>query len=48
MFEIIRNQQKKVFGIFTLGLDLRLLLLGLHKRFISIGNVENRKMEVFQ
>ena len=48
MFEIIGKQQKDLFGIFTLGLDLRLLLLGLHKRFISIGNVENRKMEVFQ
>ncbi len=48
MFEIIRNQQKKVFGMFTLDLDLRLLLLGLHKCFISIGNVEIRKMEVFQ
>ena len=48
MFEIIGKQQKKVFGMFTLGLDLRLLLLGLHKRFIGIRNVEIRKMEVFQ
>lgn len=48
MFEIIGKQQKDLFGIFTLGLDLRLLLLGLHKRFISIRNVEIRKMEVFQ
>ena len=47
MFEIIGKQQKDLFGIFTLDLDLRLLLLGLHKCFISI-NVELRKMEVFQ
>ena len=48
MFEIIGKQQKDLFGIFTLDLDLRLLLLGLHKCFISIRNVELRKMEVFQ
>ena len=48
MFEIIGKQQKKVFGMFTLGLDLRLLLLGLHKRFIGISDVEIKTMEVFQ
>ncbi|WP_406537489.1 hypothetical protein [Methanobrevibacter sp.] len=48
MFEIIENQQKKVFGMFTLGLDLRLLLLGLHKCFIGISDVEIKIMEVFQ
>ena len=48
MFEIIGKQQKDLFGIFTLGLDLRLLLLGLHKCFIGISDVEIKIMEVFQ
>ena len=48
MFEIIKRQQNRMVRFFTLSLDLRALLLGLHKCFISLGNVENKKMEVFQ
>ncbi|WP_156064572.1 hypothetical protein [Methanobrevibacter sp. YE315] len=51
MFERVIKQQERsndAFRFFTLGLDLRGLLLGLHKCFIGLENAETEKMEVFQ
>ncbi len=51
MFEMTEYQQNigsYLFGLFTLGLDLRCLLLGLRKRFIGIKNFEIKGMEAFQ
>ena len=52
MFVISKRQQiaeNRILKFFTLDLDyLRLLLLGLHRCFISLVNVEIKEMEVFQ